>query len=215
MNNNLNSLIINSELSENLLNYNNDLMIKKLNSIDDFKIINPNIEDTINIEDTDNENNNMINLFDICIDVNMESNKIYTLILDEIYNNITDNNKLFENKDIVISKPDIKYENRKTYWLNYKKNCYQINRTLQQLQKFFEKELKVQTSINVNSQLILRGKYKFDLVSSIFKKYIKNYIQCITCKSFKTEIIRNSSNRLDYLKCLNNKCNNCTAVSKI
>ena len=183
----------------------------RLDSIDSFKIINPNVDESQEITNNDN-----IIISDIqIIDLNMEPEKIYTLLLDEIYETISDNNQLFGSSNATISKPDVKYENRKSFWYNYGKNCTQLNRSTHQLKLFFEKELAVESSINDKSQLILRGKYNFNLIASTFKKYIKNYVQCSTCKSIQTEIVRNSSNRLDYLKCLNPKCNTCKVVVKI
>lgn len=186
----------------------------RLNSIDSSKIINPNLQEelddsnpnqTDNVETTIIINTNNINIY-------TDPDTLYVQLLDEIYETISENNELFGNKNTNISKPDIKYQNRKTFWFNYGKNCEQINRTVVQLKKFFEKELAVETSINEKSNLILRGKYNFNLIASTYKKYIKNYVQCTTCKSFNTEIVRNSSNRLDYLKCLNPKCNTCKVV---
>ena len=185
----------------------------RLDSIDSFKIINPNIDETQDITNN-NTNNDIISDVSI-ININIEPEKIYTLLLDEIYETISDNNQLFGSSNASVAKQDIKYENRKTFWYNYGKNCSQINRLTQQLTTFFEKELAVESSINDKSNLILRGKYNFNLIASNFKKYIKNYVQCSTCKSIQTEIVRNSSNRLDYLKCLNPKCNTCKVVLKI
>lgn len=197
----------------------------RINSIDSFKIINPNIDDncdicdnsnvTNNNIDNDNDAHNLIISDTINLTINNDPNTIYTLLLDDIFDTISENNQLFGNSSNNITKPDIKYENRKTFWCNYGKNCTQLNRSTLQLKNFFEKELAVESSINDKSQLILRGKYNFNLVASTFKKYIKNYVQCPSCKSIQTEIFRNQSNRLDYLKCLNPKCNTCKVVSKI
>lgn len=188
--------------------------IIKLNSIDSFKIINPNLENEFDIHN-DNDNDNNIGLEienDIKINTNSDKNLIYTTLLDIIFEIINDNNQLFGNKNLNISKPDIKYENRKTFWYNFHQNCSQINRTVEQLKKFIDKEMSVETSINDKSNLILKGKYNFSMIASTYKKYIKNYVQCTTCKSINTEIVRNQSNRLDYLKCLNSKCNTCNVV---
>lgn len=193
--------------------------IIKLNSIDSFKIINPNLDDDTNnnFDDallfTDDDGLNIENLTKI--NITSEPNVVYTILLDEIYDTISDNSQLFGNKKNHIDKPDIKYENRKTFWYNYGKNCSQINRNMEQLKKFIEKEMAVETSINDKSNLILRGKYNFAMIASAYKKYILNYVKCSTCKSIETEIVRNSSNRLDYLKCLNPKCNTCKVVIKI
>ena len=201
-------------MSEYLDNLTKPIDMIRLNSIDSSKIINPNLQEelddsnpnqTDNVETTIIINTNNINIY-------TDPDTLYVQLLDEIYETISENNELFGNKNTNISKPDIKYQNRKTFWFNYGKNCEQINRTVVQLKKFFEKELAVETSINEKSNLILRGKYNFNLIASTYKKYIKNYVQCTTCKSFNTEIVRNSSNRLDYLKCLNPKCNTCKVV---
>lgn len=197
-------------------NHTTDTNMIRLDSIDSFKIINPNIDDSqeITLNNMDNQNPNSISDIQI-INLNIEPEKIYTLLLDEIYDTISENNQLFGNTNTNVSKPDIKYENRKTFWYNYGKNCSQLNRSTQQIKLFFEKELAVETSINDKANLILRGKYNFNLIASTFKKYIKNYVQCSSCKSIQTEIVRNSANRLDYLKCLNPKCNTCKVVIKI
>ena len=191
----------------------------RLDSIDSFKIINPNIESENELKIQQSNSDTMdIGLEiddDIKINTNTNSDLVYTLLLDGIYETLNDNNQLFGNKNVNISKPDIKYENRKTFWYNYGKNCSQINRTTDQIKKFIEKEMAVETSINDKSNLILRGRYNFAMIAGAYKKYIKNYVQCTTCKSMDTEIIRNSSNRLDYLKCLNPKCNTLKVVIKI
>jgi len=208
-----------------------DTNLIKLNSIDSFKIINPNLENDNNVNNennvnnVNNDNNTLGFMEDVGLNIETENetkinvmsspNLVYTVLLDEIFDTINDNYQHFENKKNHIDKPDIKYENRKTFWYNYGKNCFQINRTMEQLKRFIEKELSVETSINDKSNLILKGKYNFDMIASTYKKYIINYVKCSTCKSIETEIVRNSSNRLDYLKCLNLKCNTCKVVGKV
>lgn len=206
------------------MNTNTGINIVKLNSIDTFKIINPNLENDTN---EINDDNTLIFSEDGELDIesttNIEgkintlesSDLVYTVLLDEIYDTLSDNSQLFGNKKNHIDKPDIKYENRKTFWYNYGKNCSQINRTMDQLKRFIEKEMAVESSINDKSNLIIRGKYSFAMIASAYKKYIINYVKCSTCKSIETEIVRNSSNRLDYLKCMNSKCNACKVVIKL
>lgn len=189
-------------------------IIIKLDSFDNG-IINPNIlaeEEILHLEHELNQNNDdeLINT----LNINSNPELVYTTLLNEIYENITGNSEIFGEKKN-ISSPNIIYENRKTFWLNFGINCNQINRTIQQLQKFIESEFSVETSINEKSNLIIRGKYTFNIIGTTFKKYIKNYVMCLTCKSLNTEIIRNTSNRLDYLKCINSRCNSCRVVNKI
>lgn len=213
--------------------------IFRLKSIDSFKIINPNIEinELNDVNLSANKNNILYNQnseFSNCCDLatsdigleidsnsekinsNTDPNKLYEFLLNELYETIEGNSELFKNRSNVnISKPEVKYENRKTFWYNFGKNCSQIKRTMNQLKKYYEKELAVETSINEKSSLIFRGKYDSNLVANLYKKYIRSYVVCSSCKSLQTEIIRNSSNRLDYLKCLNPQCNTCKVVVKI
>jgi len=151
---------------------------------------------------------------DIIINTNMDSSLVYEKLINEIYDTLQNNKELFDNKNVNISKPDVKYENRKTFWLNFGKNCSQINRSVNQLKKFIDKEFGIETSINEKNQLILRGKYVFNVIASAYKKYIKNYVQCTTCKSLNTELCRISTSRIEHLKCLQDKCNTTKAVIK-
>ena len=192
--------------------------LTNLTDLTGLDIINPNLENidndlNVNYDDTIIFNDNIED--EIKINVNTNKDIIYTILLDDIFETISGNNELFGNKNINISKPDVKYENRKTLWYNYGKNCTQINRTMEQLKRFIEKEIAVETSINNKSNLIIKGKYSFAIIAGTYKKYIQNYVKCSTCKSMDTKIIRNSSNRMDYLKCLNSKCNTCKVVIKI
>lgn len=190
----------------------------RIDSIDGNSIINPNAqaeEEIIYLEHVSNDNNGFVDdESEQVLTVNSNPELIYTTVLDEIFESLTGNSEVFGEKKNV-SAPDVKYANRKTTWSNFGKNCSQINRTPIQLQKFIESELAVETSIDGKTNLLLRGKYNFNTIASNFKKYIKNYVVCSACKSLNTEICRNTSNRLDYLKCLNTKCNSCRVVIKI
>ena len=212
MNNITDTNLSDTKLSELSQGY--DLI--RMESVDENRIINPNAqadEEIICLEHNLKENNSE-ETQELILTVETNPELIYTTVLDEIYENLTGNSEVFGEKKN-ISAPEVKYENRKTTWSNFGKNCSQINRTPTQLQKFIESELAVETSIDAKSNLILRGKYNFNMVASNFKKYIKNYVICSACKSLNTEIVRNTSNRLDYLRCLNSKCNSCRVVTKI
>ena len=214
----LNNMLNNMPNNNDEINIPSTSNIIKLNSIDSFKIINPNLDNDSETPQHLIDKNDNIGLEiedDVKINTKTDPNLVYTILLDGIFETLTDNNQLFGNKNTNISKPEIKYENRKSFWYNFGKNCSQVNRKMEQIKKFIEIELAVETSINDKSNLILRGKYNFAMIAGVYKKYIKNYVQCTTCKSMETEIVRNSSNRLDYLKCLNPKCNTCKVVIKI
>ena len=163
------------------------------------------------IEDNENNiNDNTLNIHTIDVD------ELYKTLLDELYETINENYDLFDTSGSKISKPDIVFDiTKKTIWKNFKSNCEQINRTTKQVQKFIDKEFSVESSINSGNQLLIRGRYSFNILSNSFKKYIKNYVQCSACKTLKTEIQRNSTMRLDYLECLNIKCKTSKAILKL
>ena len=150
------------------------------------------------------------------INIETEPDYTYKTLLDELYETINENYDLFSNNNIKLSKPDISFDiTRKTVWKNFKTNCSQINRSPKELQKFINKEFNIESSFNAGNHFLIRGKYTFPMLSASLKKYIKTFVQCSSCKSIKTEIIRDSSSRLNYLKCLNEKCNTQKVLPKI
>ena len=165
--------------------------------------------DPIAISDITNGNSDTITL-------DLDPDHIYKTLIDELYETINDNYDLFDTSGAKISKPDIHFDiTKKTVWRNFGNNCEQINRTVKQVQKFIDSEFGIESSINKESQLLIKGRYSFNMLSASFKKYIKNYVQCTSCKSIRTEIVRNSNMRLDYLECLNAKCKTSKAIIKI
>jgi len=155
------------------------------------------------------ENTNIIN-------IESDPEEVYKTLLDELYETINENYDLFSNNNIKLSKPDISFDiTRKTVWKNFNTNCSQINRNPKELQKFINKEFNIESSFNNVNHLLIRGRYTFPMLSASLKKYIKTFVQCSSCKSIKTEIIRDSSSRLDYIKCLNEKCNTQKVLPKI
>lgn len=213
--------IINPNQQENINNSNSSNNFIQTNESNESNPIQSNESNPIQSNESNSiqSSNSDVNPFDNLnkIFVGANPDLVYNLILDELYDIISDNKNLFSKQNYVISKPDVIFENKKTIWINFKKNCEQINRTTYQVQKYITKELTAETSINEKGQLIIRGRYDPINLIKQFKSYIKNFVECSACKSFNTEIYRNSSNRMDYLKCLNEKpkCNYSKVVIKI
>ncbi len=139
--------------------------------------------------------------------VDMNSLEFYEFLLNNIFEQL-ENDEQFQkySDEPKISKPNICYDFkiRRTVWSNFTKNCGELSRDLNDVKSFIEKELTTISSINGNNELLIKGKYNSNMIMSIFKKYIKSYIQCSCCSSIRTEITRNTSTKLDILKC--NKC---------
>lgn len=145
----------------------------------------------------------------------IEKDDLYYKILEQVYDKIKNDKELFENNKILISKPNINFENKYTYWINYTKNCEQIKRNKEHVKKYIEKELSMNISINGQGYLKIRGRHNIIKISELLKNYIKKFVQCKTCKSLDTGIIKNNQTRIDTLKCLNETCNSYFTIDKI
>ncbi len=145
------------------------------------------------------------------IETTNEADILYKTLLDEIYSTIEQNPNIVLDNNIKITKPDVHFDvSKKTIWKNFRINCKQVNRSEANLQTYIQNEYSTTTSINGVGQLLIKGKYNLNNIGSSYKKYIQNYVQCNICKSIKTEINRNTTMRLDFIK-----CNNCNAEKVI
>lgn len=136
------------------------------------------------------------------IDITSDIDTIYNFLLDELFETLEKNQEfILPDKDEKISKPDTVFDiSKRTVWKNFKTIQEQINREEGHLLKFFNLEYKKTTSINKNGHFLIVGKY-MNMIPNTLKKYIKIYVQCGTCKSIKTSIIKNHRMGLDYKKC--------------
>ena len=166
-----------------------------------------------------NKEQNELNLLDITREqiINNTFNKddIYALLLNNIYDEINEEKDMFNDTNFNISKPKIHHRNKKTFWENYITNCDQIKCTNDHFNRFVEKESGLKTSLSGENILIFKGRIDITTLSDIFKRYIKNYTQCNSCKCINTQITRDNQTRLDNLECLNSKCNAKRVVQKI
>jgi translation initiation factor 2 beta subunit (eIF-2beta)/eIF-5 len=139
--------------------------------------------------------------------LDMKPLDFYEFLLDNIFEQFENDEQFKKYSDEPkISKPNICYDFkiRRTVWSNFTKNSGELNRDINDIKSFIEKELTNISSINGNNELLIKGKYNSNMIMSIFKKYIKTFVQCTCCSSIRTEITRNTSSKLDILKC--NKC---------
>ena len=108
-----------------------------------------------------------------------------------------------------IKGPDIQPMNRKIYIKNFADVCKSINRETEEVSRYVAIELKVQTSISIDGQLVIHGSYRKNEVQAIIVKYITNYVKCPACKSYNTIISK--VQKVTYIKC--DKCNASNAIS--
>lgn len=138
--------------------------------------------------------------------LNYGKDEIYNALLINIFEKI-DSNLEFKNfKEKKLTKPSVCYNSKikRTVWENFVSNCAEIDRNKDDVKYFLEKELLTTSSINQNNQILIRGKYDSEIIIKQYAKYLKQYVQCPSCKSYSTKLNKNSDFKLNNVKC--NKC---------
>lgn len=132
----------------------------------------------------------------------MESNEDFgyyttTYLVDKLYMELKNYNST--NKKLTLNKPDIKSANKRTYISNFRTLCTKLNRDIDDVKTYFEKELCTTITINQDGALVITGMFKQIGIMKVLDSYIKEYVTCKECKSCDTEIIK--ENRITFLKC--------------
>jgi len=112
---------------------------------------------------------------------------------------------------IYIKPPSVGREGKKTVWFNFGEICAQLNRTTEHFSSFVFAELGTTGSLDSNKCLVIRGRYLAKHIEGIIRHYIKEYVQCASCKSFKTTLSKD--NRLHFLTC--NECHSKRTVQAV
>jgi translation initiation factor 2 subunit 2 len=107
-------------------------------------------------------------------------------------------------KNLKLPKPAITFtpKFKKTIWSNFYKICEILKRDTEHIRKYLITEFSTTSSINSQNELILKGKYNLNMIDSIIKKYISEYISCKICGNLNTLLEKDSSSRLYYIICL-------------
>ena len=67
--------------------------------------------------------------------------------------------------------------------------------------EYFLSELGCDGTVGSNNEMILVGGYQAKHFLRLTKKYVEEYVKCNTCKGFNTDMDKEASTRLTYLKC--------------
>ena len=112
------------------------------------------------------------------------------------------------NHKVILEKPIVNRANKKTFIANFTPICGKLNRTVQEVKQYFEKEMNVITSVNAQGSLVITGMFQEINIMKIFTSYINDYVKCKECSSCDTEIIK--ENRITYNNC--KKCKSKKAI---
>jgi translation initiation factor 2 subunit 2 len=104
-------------------------------------------------------------------------------------------------KKFSMKRPIVENSNRKTHIKNFEELCNMLNREMDHLKNFIEKETHISSSINEKKVLIIDATIRQPKIEEAIDKYAQKYVVCKEprCKSGDTEIVK--KDRLKFLIC--------------
>lgn len=125
--------------------------------------------------------------------------KSYFEMLDEAYNELGKISKSEQTDRISIPTPEVSYYKKWTVIRNAKNICDILNRDIELLSRFLQKEFNVQSKVE-NDEIILLKNLQFDQIKNKIDKFIEIFVRCPVCKKLDTKLIKKG--RIYYIKCL-------------
>lgn len=107
-----------------------------------------------------------------------------------------------ERRKFVMKPPQVnRVGTKKTSFTNFADICKLLRRQEKHLLNFLLVELGTSGSLDINKQLIIKGKFQQKQIENVLRRYIKEYVTCHTCRSPDTNLVKEE--RLFFLKCEN------------
>jgi len=127
----------------------------------------------------------------------------YRHLLDRVVDLLSNKNPDWQDKRRNTMKPPqlSRVGTKKTLWTNFQEICKMMHRNPEHVFQFMMAELGTEGSIDGNLRLVIRGKFVPKYIESLLRKYILEYVSCQMCRSFNTELSRDSVSRLYFVKC--------------
>jgi len=129
----------------------------------------------------------------------------YDYLLNRFFQTIkqdipSSNDKKTSSKKSSIPAPKLeKKGGKKILWTNFSQTCQSINRDLEHVKLYMLTELTAEGSLDGNNNLNIVGKFNSEMILTILKKYVQEYVTCKSCQKSNTTIYR--KNRLSIVKC--------------
>jgi translation initiation factor 2 subunit 2 len=95
-----------------------------------------------------------------------------------------------------------RYKTTRTIWSNFSEVCSIMDRPLDHVLAFLERELAVRASISRSSSLVLPTRIESRRMGQIMNTYVTDYVLCPRCKSYRTSMHKNRVQRITYVTCL-------------
>ena len=127
-------------------------------------------------------------------------------MLDELYNNLDQNNELVS---VVLPDPQLIKNGSNIIWKNVKEFLKIANRPPEHFVNYIHKDCnyKVNWITDSKSDGLIFNQKKIKVVNiiDIMKTYLKEFVICKSCKSYKTHIVKDQTIRKYNFICLNCK----------
>lgn len=93
--------------------------------------------------------------------------------------------------------------NSRTTWVNFENVAKALGRSKEHLFSFIVAELSIEATFGGDGQLFFKTNQKVtqQMLKSLLKKYIDDFVRCPNCKSFKTILRKDQSTRLPQIYC--------------
>lgn len=149
--------------------------------------------------------NNEYKSQDIEIEYDIPKSNFSYLEYDEMLNNIEFKSDITFNMKVL--PPQIKVINKETIFSNFESVCdslklsevsTDINYKIL-MNNYINKELSC-SSQEANGTLVVKGKFKNKIFETVISKFVKKYLKCFSCNSYKCYLLR--ENRKYFRKCL-------------
>jgi translation initiation factor 2 subunit 2 len=125
----------------------------------------------------------------------------FELRLDELYNSIHAEDNVTK---LVLPVPNIEVTTTNTYWSNIKDFLKIINRPPKHFIDFLSVQLGTevtQKSASLSKGLILIGKQKKQKIVPLIEKYMKEFVVCKFCNSYKSKLNKDDQIRKYIFNC--------------
>lgn len=98
-------------------------------------------------------------------------------------------------------KPPVVYREgtKKTIWVNFPEICKIMNRSPEHVLSFLLAEVGTTGSIDGSGRFVIKGRFQPKHIENILRRYIREYVKCLTCESPETTLKR--ENRLLFMIC--------------
>lgn len=121
----------------------------------------------------------------------------YEKLLKRIQENLSDNNKQ-ESARFELPPVDVMWEGQKTFLRNFSDFPKVLRRDADKVLQYLSKEFAVPAE-RLGEKAMFIGKRDPEDFTRLFQIYVKDYVECPTCKSPDTKVVK--ENRISFLIC--------------